>query len=60
MFLSTVHTLPYFPPAELLMQLGGPDDEDAVTLEIKADLQLILSTLCESDLHRKVNWDCHL
>ncbi|XP_031441920.1 cilia- and flagella-associated protein 69 [Clupea harengus] len=37
----------------LLMQLGGPDDEDAVTLEIKVDLQLILSTLCESDLHRK-------
>lgn len=36
------------------MQLGGPDDEDAVTLEIKVDLQLILSTLCESDLHRKV------
>ncbi|KAL2080316.1 hypothetical protein ACEWY4_024109 [Coilia grayii] len=37
----------------LLMYLGGPDDEDVVTLEIKADLQLILSALCESDLHRK-------
>ncbi|XP_048085313.1 cilia- and flagella-associated protein 69-like isoform X2 [Alosa alosa] len=38
---------------ELLIQLGGPDDEDAIALEIKADLQLILSTLCESDIHRK-------
>ncbi|XP_063040762.1 cilia- and flagella-associated protein 69-like [Engraulis encrasicolus] len=37
----------------LLSHLGGPDDEDEVALEIKADLQLTLSALCESDLHRK-------
>lgn len=37
------------------MQMGGnPDEEDAVTLEIMADIQLILSALCENDLHRKV------
>ncbi|KAM4631463.1 cilia- and flagella-associated protein 69 [Polymixia lowei] len=38
----------------ILMQMGSsPDEEDAVTLEIKSDIQLILSTLCERDLHRK-------
>lgn len=33
---------------------ASPDDEDAVALEIKSDIQLILSVLCESDMHRKV------
>ncbi|XP_071378837.1 cilia- and flagella-associated protein 69-like [Centroberyx affinis] len=38
----------------ILMQMeGSPDEEDAVTLEIKSDIQLVLSALCESDLHRK-------
>lgn len=30
------------------------DEDDGVTLEIEADIQLILSVLCESDMHRKV------
>lgn len=30
------------------------DEDDAVTVEIKSDIQLILSVLCESDMHRKV------
>lgn len=30
------------------------DEDDGATLEIEADVQLILSVLCESDMHRKV------
>uniref|UniRef100_A0A3B4ZLS7 Cilia- and flagella-associated protein 69 ARM repeats domain-containing protein n=1 Tax=Stegastes partitus TaxID=144197 RepID=A0A3B4ZLS7_9TELE len=30
-----------------------PDEEDAVALEMKSDLQLIISALCETDMHRK-------
>ncbi|KAG7233937.1 hypothetical protein INR49_006347 [Caranx melampygus] len=39
----------------VLMQMeSSPDDEDdEVTLEIKSDIQLILSALCEPDIHRK-------
>ncbi|KAG8004904.1 Cilia-and flagella-associated protein 69 [Nibea albiflora] len=38
----------------VLMQMeASPEDEDAVALEIKSDIQLILSVLCESDMHRK-------
>ncbi|XP_073339567.1 cilia- and flagella-associated protein 69-like [Pagrus major] len=38
----------------ILMQMeASPDEEDVVTLEIKLDIQLILSLLCESDMHRK-------
>ncbi|TKS88854.1 Cilia- and flagella-associated protein 69 [Collichthys lucidus] len=38
----------------ILMQMeASPEDEDAVALEIKSDIQLILSGLCESDMHRK-------
>ncbi|XP_078123508.1 cilia- and flagella-associated protein 69 isoform X1 [Sander vitreus] len=38
----------------ILMQMeASPDEEDVVTLEIKSDIQLILSALCESDMHRK-------
>ncbi|XP_049890165.1 cilia- and flagella-associated protein 69-like isoform X2 [Epinephelus moara] len=38
----------------ILMQMeASPDEEDEVTLEIKSDIQLILSALCESDMHRK-------
>ena len=33
---------------------ASPEEEDLVTLEIKSDIQLILSALCESDMHRKV------
>lgn len=32
----------------------SPDEEDVVTLEIKSDIQLILSALCETDMHRQV------
>ena len=39
----------------ILMQMeASPDEEDVVTLEIKSDIQLILSVLCENDMHRKV------
>ena len=39
----------------ILMQMeASPDEEDVITLEIKLDIQLILSLLCESDMHRKV------
>lgn len=39
----------------ILMQMeASPDEEDEITLEIKSDIQLILSALCESDMHRKV------
>ncbi|XP_030003063.1 cilia- and flagella-associated protein 69 [Sphaeramia orbicularis] len=38
----------------ILMQMeASPDQEDDVTLEIKADIQLILSALCETEMHRK-------
>ncbi|XP_071355302.1 cilia- and flagella-associated protein 69-like isoform X2 [Trachinotus anak] len=38
----------------ILMQMeASPDEEDEVTLEIKSDIQLILSALCETDIHRK-------
>nr|XP_040045508.1 cilia- and flagella-associated protein 69-like isoform X2 [Gasterosteus aculeatus aculeatus] len=38
----------------IVMQMeASPDEEDAVTLEIKSDIQLILSALCENDMHRK-------
>ncbi|KAM9340187.1 cilia- and flagella-associated protein 69 [Symphorus nematophorus] len=38
----------------ILMQMeASPDEEDVVTLEIKSDIQLILSLLCENDMHRK-------
>lgn len=33
---------------------ASPDEDDEVTLEIKSDTQLILSALCETDMHRKV------
>ncbi len=32
----------------------NPDEEDVVTVEIKSDIQLILSVLCEGEMHRKV------
>ncbi|XP_019963467.2 cilia- and flagella-associated protein 69 isoform X3 [Paralichthys olivaceus] len=39
---------------EIVMRMeASPDEEDAVSLEIKSDIQLILSALCESDMHRK-------
>ncbi|KAM8839890.1 cilia- and flagella-associated protein 69 isoform 2-T2 [Spinachia spinachia] len=38
----------------ILMQMeASPDEDDAVTLEIQSDIQLILSALCENDMHRK-------
>ncbi|XP_060916476.1 cilia- and flagella-associated protein 69-like [Labrus mixtus] len=38
----------------VLMQMeASPDEEDIVTVEIKSDIQLILSALCESNMHRK-------
>nr|XP_020452989.1 cilia- and flagella-associated protein 69 isoform X2 [Monopterus albus] len=38
----------------ILMQIEeSPDEEDVVTLTIKSDIQLILSALCETDMHRK-------
>ena len=37
-----------------MQMVESPKEEDAVTLEIKADIQIILSALCENDLHRKV------
>ncbi|XP_070703029.1 cilia- and flagella-associated protein 69-like [Pempheris klunzingeri] len=38
----------------ILMQMeASPDEEDVITLEIKTDIQLILSALCQSDMHRK-------
>ncbi|KAK6327903.1 hypothetical protein J4Q44_G00035490 [Coregonus suidteri] len=38
----------------IIMQMeGSPEEEDVITLEIKADIQLILSALCETDLHKK-------
>ncbi|XP_068431375.1 cilia- and flagella-associated protein 69-like isoform X2 [Clinocottus analis] len=38
----------------ILMQMeASHDEEDAASLEIKSDIQLILSALCENDMHRK-------
>lgn len=43
------------------MQLeASPDEDDGVTLEIESDMQLILSVLCESDMHRKVADHSHV
>ena len=37
------------------MEDGTPEeDQDPIGLEIKSDIQLVLSALCETDLHRKV------
>lgn len=33
---------------------ASPDEEDVVTVEIKSDILMILSMLCENDMHRKV------
>lgn len=39
----------------ILMQMEeSPYEDDVVTLEMKSDIQLILSALCETDMHRKV------
>ncbi|XP_034532195.1 cilia- and flagella-associated protein 69-like [Notolabrus celidotus] len=39
---------------DILMQMkASPDEEDIIDVEIKTNIQLILSTLCESDMHRK-------
>lgn len=32
----------------------SPEEDDVISLEIKSDIQLILSVLCETDMHRKV------
>lgn len=32
----------------------SPDEDDVISLEIMSDIQLILSVLCEPDMHRKV------
>lgn len=32
---------------------SSTDDDDAATLEMKSDLLLTLSALCENDMHRK-------
>ncbi|XP_072304212.1 cilia- and flagella-associated protein 69-like [Eucyclogobius newberryi] len=38
----------------VLMQLEtSSDDDDVVSLEIKSDIQLILSSLCDTDMNRK-------
>ncbi|XP_076611081.1 cilia- and flagella-associated protein 69 [Chaetodon auriga] len=38
----------------ILMQMeANPEEEDVITLEMQSDIQLILSMLCESDMHRK-------
>uniref|UniRef100_A0A674CXB9 Cilia and flagella associated protein 69 n=1 Tax=Salmo trutta TaxID=8032 RepID=A0A674CXB9_SALTR len=36
-----------------LLGNDSPEEEDVITLEIKADIQLILSALCENNPHRK-------
>ncbi|XP_030596553.1 cilia- and flagella-associated protein 69-like isoform X2 [Archocentrus centrarchus] len=35
------------------MEAGPDDDDDVIAVEIKSDIQVILSTLCETDMHRK-------
>uniref|UniRef100_UPI0037E9BCAF cilia- and flagella-associated protein 69-like n=1 Tax=Semicossyphus pulcher TaxID=241346 RepID=UPI0037E9BCAF len=38
----------------ILMQMeASPDEDDIVTVEIKSDIQLILSALCESNMYTK-------
>ncbi|KAF7651997.1 hypothetical protein LDENG_00102730 [Lucifuga dentata] len=38
----------------IVMQMeASPDEEDEILLEIKTDIQIILSALCENDMHRK-------
>uniref|UniRef100_K7G727 Cilia and flagella associated protein 69 n=1 Tax=Pelodiscus sinensis TaxID=13735 RepID=K7G727_PELSI len=37
---------------------NSKDKEDAIVLEIQTDILLILSTLCENDLHRKELFGC--
>lgn len=36
------------------MEANPDEEEDVATLEAKSDIQLILSALCETDMHRKV------
>ncbi|XP_061521642.1 cilia- and flagella-associated protein 69-like isoform X2 [Phycodurus eques] len=46
---GTIHLL-----LELLMQMEwSPGEEDAVTVEMKSDMQIVLAALCEGDIHRK-------
>lgn len=45
----------------ILMQMeASPDEEDGLTLQIKSYILVILSTLCEADMHRKVPLDFSL
>ncbi|XP_057683985.1 cilia- and flagella-associated protein 69-like isoform X1 [Corythoichthys intestinalis] len=38
----------------LLMEMEStPGEEDAITVEMKSDMQMILSALCEGDMHKK-------
>lgn len=41
-------------PGILMQMEANPDEEDTTVVEIKSDIQLILSALCEEDMHRKV------
>ncbi|KAM9776103.1 cilia- and flagella-associated protein 69 isoform 2-T2 [Syngnathus typhle] len=46
---GTIHLL-----LELLIRMeSSPGDEDAVTVEMKSDMLIILSALCENNMHRK-------
>lgn len=40
-------------PGILMQMESSTDDDDAATLEMKSDLLLTLSALCENDMHRK-------
>nr|XP_057904002.1 cilia- and flagella-associated protein 69-like isoform X2 [Doryrhamphus excisus] len=51
---GTIHLL-----LGLLMQMeASRGEEDAVTVEMKSDMQLIISALCEGEVHRKELFGC--
>ncbi|XP_054619061.1 cilia- and flagella-associated protein 69-like isoform X2 [Dunckerocampus dactyliophorus] len=51
---GTIHLL-----LGLLMQMeASRGEEDAVTVEMKSDMQLIMCALCEGDVHRKELFGC--
>uniref|UniRef100_A0A3Q2YND3 Cilia- and flagella-associated protein 69 ARM repeats domain-containing protein n=1 Tax=Hippocampus comes TaxID=109280 RepID=A0A3Q2YND3_HIPCM len=52
---GTIHIAVQFhiTPHLTMFSISTASDEDAVTVEMKSDMQIILSALCESDMHRK-------
>lgn len=50
---TVIGVLCLFLSGVLILMEAASDEDDAVTVETMSNIQLILSALCETDLHRK-------